>query len=342
MFSFFRILRKISSKNAACLVFSLARRVSRQDACQRRGWYLEVSWWRLGRFRACLVLHGLTRFPETAMTLAAIGLFSADRKDGKDRSVGLAFETEGRGAARLGLIVLQADETIENEFRRIMPFDVDLYVSRVPSGRDVTPDSLADMENHIGSSARLLPPSVPFDVIGYGCTSGTSVIGTERVGELVRSGASTKVVAEPISALIAASWHFGVTRLAFLSPYIENVSSAMRSVLAANGIETPVFGSFETSEEAVVAGISPVSIMEAAVRLGSSAEAEAVFISCTNLRTLDIISTIEDRLGKPVFASNQVLAWHMCRLAGVEAEGRGFGKLLSRQRQSTLKGSGRA
>lgn len=243
--------------------------------------------------------------------------------------MGLAFETEPRNEPRLGLVVLQADETIEGEFRRIVPSDVDLYVSRVPSGVDVTPDSLAEMENHIGQSASLFPTPAPFDVIGYGCTSGTSVIGVDRVAELVRSGASVKVVTEPISGLMAASRHFGVTRLAFLSPYIENVSSAMRSVLAENGIETPVFGSFETGEEAVVARISPASLIEAAVDIGKNPDAEAVFISCTNLRTLDIISTIEDRVGKPVLSSNQVLIWHMCHLAGVKTGKVGFGQLLS-------------
>ncbi len=241
----------------------------------------------------------------------------------------MAFETEERNAPRLGLVVLQADETIEGDFRRMMPSDVDLYVSRVPSSVDVTPASLAEMENHIGQSASLFPTPAPFDVIGYGCTSGTSVIGVERVGELVRSGASVKAVTEPVSALLAASGHLGVTRLAFLSPYIESVSSALRSVLTDHGIETPVFGSFETGEEAVVARISPASLIEAAVEIGTNVEAEALFISCTNLRTLDIISTIEERVGKPVLSSNQVLIWHMCQLAGVKTGKAGFGELLS-------------
>ncbi|MCC0014029.1 MAG: Asp/Glu racemase [Hoeflea sp.] len=243
--------------------------------------------------------------------------------------MGLAFETERRAEPRLGLIVLQADETIENEFRRIIPSRATLHVSRVPSGRDVTTDSLSEMENHIGHSAKLFPSSISFDAVGYGCTSGTSVIGIERVADLVRSGTSARAVTEPVSALIAACRHLRVTRLAFLSPYIEDVSFTMRSVLAANGIETPVFGSFEVSEEAVVARISPASILQAAVQLADNSEAEAIFISCTNLRTLDVISAIEDRTGKPVFSSNQVLGWHMCRLAGIEPSRGDFGWLLS-------------
>ena len=46
---------------------------------------------------------------------------------------------------------------------------------------------------------------------------------------------------------------------------------------------------------------------------------DAVFLSCTNLRTLNVIPEIEARIGKPVLSSNQVLAWHLLRLAGCHA-----------------------
>jgi len=44
---------------------------------------------------------------------------------------------------QIGLIVLQADETIELEFRHLIPAEVEIFVSRVPSGEEVTPDTLA-------------------------------------------------------------------------------------------------------------------------------------------------------------------------------------------------------
>ncbi|WP_425419320.1 maleate cis-trans isomerase family protein [Oricola indica] len=243
--------------------------------------------------------------------------------------MGLAFETNERDEPRLGLIVLQSDETIENEFCRMIPSEATLHVSRVPSADEVTPETLAEMEHHISASARLLPLPARFDAVGYGCTSGTSVIGIERIGDLVRSGTTTRSVTEPVSALIAACGELGVSRLAFLSPYVGSVSSRMRAVLAENGIDTPLFGSFETSEEALVARITPASILEAAVSLMDDPAAEAIFISCTNLRTLDIIEEIEDRTGRPALSSNQVLAWHLCRLAGMEIRKKEFGKLLS-------------
>lgn len=56
-------------------------------------------------------------------------------------------------------------------------------------------------------------------------------------------------------------------------------------------------------------------------------EAEAIFFSCTNLRTFDIIEELEAQLGKPVLSANQVTIWSMLRLAGFQP--RAVNQLLS-------------
>jgi maleate isomerase len=221
-------------------------------------------------------------------------------------------------SATLGLVVLQSDETIEHDFRRLLPVDgVVLHTSRVPSGLEVTGDTLAEMRNHLPAAAGLMPRSVSFDVVGYGCTSGTSVIGPSRVARLIGEGCETRAVTEPVSGLIAACQRLGVNRLAFLSPYVEEVSSTLRGVLVQGGVQSPVFGSFDEAEERRVARIAPQSVISAALALASQPGTEAIFMSCTNLRTLDVIDEIEARTGKPVLSSNLVLAWHIARLAGI-------------------------
>lgn len=216
----------------------------------------------------------------------------------------------------MGLIVLQSDETIENDFRQLMPLDVTVHVSRVQSALEVTRDSLSQMEKTIPAAAGLFPETLHFDVVGYGCTSGTSVIGPERVSQLIKAQVGVKSVTEPFSALVAACQNLGVSKLAFLSPYIEPVSEKLRGDLKARGIETPVFGSFNEAEESKVVRIANASVFEAATRLAASSGCDALFLSCTNLRTLEVIKAIEDELTMPVLSSNQVLAWHMMTLAG--------------------------
>ena len=227
----------------------------------------------------------------------------------------LPFALDTLTQKRLGLIVLQTDETIEQDFRKLLPPEVSLHVSRIPSGTEVTHDTLKGMEAHLTASAGLFPRAVEFDAAGYACTSAASVIGPARVAELVASGTRTKAVTDPVTSLVAACCALGLSRIALLSPYVAEVSDRLRHVLAENDIETPAFGSFNIADDATVVRISGVSIKDAAVRLVDQQKVDAIFLSCTNLRTLDLIEELEAAIGKPVLSSNQVLAWHMCRLA---------------------------
>ncbi|MEX3012047.1 Asp/Glu racemase [Hoeflea sp. TYP-13] len=243
------------------------------------------------------------------------------------------YETSGPIGSRatFGLIVLQTDETIEHDFRRMLPVDnVALYVSRVPSGLDVSRESLSTMEKTIPDAVRLFPPWLEFNSVGYGCTSGTSVVGPDRVAELVHGEARTRAVSEPLSALVAACRYLGVSRLAFLSPYVEEVSGTLRGVLRERGIGTPVFGSFNEAVEEKVARLAGQSIIDAAMQIGTSDEVDAVFLSCTNLRTLDVVAPLEAKLNKPVLSSNLVLAWHMMRMAGELPPANPVGRLMQR------------
>ena len=217
----------------------------------------------------------------------------------------------------IGLIVLQSDETIEPEIHQwLPPSEFDVLVSRVPSGEEVTAETLAAMADHITQSAKLFPRSSGFDAVAYCCTSGTSVIGEERVAELVRAGCKTKGVTNPLTALVAACGKRNIKRLAFLSPYIESVSRHLRDVVAAHGIDSPVFGSFNEGEEAKVAWIDSNSVRQAAVELASSGEVDGIFLSCTNLKTYGLLEEIEKETGVPVLSSNFVLAEHLREFAG--------------------------
>lgn len=216
----------------------------------------------------------------------------------------------------IGLIALQTDERIEPDMRRLLPSDAPLHVSRVPSAPEVTRETLAEMERHLTASAFLLPPSARFSVIGYGCTSGSAQIGPDIISDRVRDGAQTDMVTNPVSALLAACSALGIKRLALLSPYVAAVSDRLKTVLAENGVETPVFGSFDVGEEARVIRITPSSIVAAAEQLVQSGGVDGLFLSCTNLNTLDTIAPLERLTGLPVLSSNLVLAWHMAGLAG--------------------------
>lgn len=231
--------------------------------------------------------------------------------------------------ANLGLIVLRTDETLEAEARDLLIGDgIAHYVSRVPCQDSVTLDALAEMEAEIPRAAALLPQEHPFDVIGYACTSGATRIGPENVDKAIRSGADATHTTNPLTAAIAAARALQMEKIAFVTPYIPEVSSAMRAALENAGFEITGFGSMEEENDARVARIDAQSIAQAIRTVAASAPCDAVFLSCTNLRALNLIAPMEAELGITVLTSNQVLLWHMMQLAGQPTDTLPFGALM--------------
>lgn len=230
--------------------------------------------------------------------------------------------------ANLGLLVLQTDQTIEDEFRFALPEATALYGARLKSPPDITPETLRAMESEIAPTAALLPP-VRLDVVGFGCTSGALVIGQDRVAARVRETLPDVRVTDPFTAGVAAMQALGVTRIGLLTPYIATINRSLREALMARGIDVPVMGSFNEADDDRVARITTASIEDAILAVGSSDACEAVFVSCTSLRVARIVARVEARLGKPVTSSNHALAWHMLRLSGQTQPLPGLGRLFT-------------
>ena len=70
---------------------------------------------------------------------------------------------------------------------------------------------------------------------------------------------------------------------------------------------------------------------EAAFNLGvkvTGTRNEAIFISCTNFRAIEIIQQLEDKTGKPVISSNQATMWYALQVLGTKDSIKGFGRLF--------------
>ncbi|MEM8653336.1 MAG: aspartate/glutamate racemase family protein [Pseudomonadota bacterium] len=243
---------------------------------------------------------------------------------------GFPYLLEDDPRPRLGLIVLRADETIEDDFRRCFPPEqVRLHISRVPSGQTLTPQSIHAMQEALPAAAYLLPRSVAFDVVGYACTSGTNLIGAKQVQTLIQSACSTALVTDPLSATFAAIRTLGLARIGIVSPYTAAIAQDLRAAFERAGIEVPSAVTFGEEIEANVARIAPTSLISAAHEVVRAAKIDGVFLSCTNLRTFGVIDGLEAELGLPVLSSNQVLAWHMAQQAKMGQMNSGVGRLMT-------------
>lgn len=235
------------------------------------------------------------------------------------------------GARRtLGLIVLQVDETIETEFRQLFRDEhVAFYVSRIPSGEDLTPETIARMEADLPHAASLLPQTPQYDAVGYACTSGTTLIGAEQVAKLVAGSCRTRLVTDPLSAALDAFRALGVSSVGLVTPYIAHVAEPVRRALERHGVTVPASLSFGERSEANVARIDAASVRTAALEVARNRDVEAIFLSCTNLRGLGLIADLEAELGLPVLSSNLALGWRMAEAAGLK--GGGLGRLFAAQ-----------
>lgn len=232
--------------------------------------------------------------------------------------------------ARIGLVVLQSDQTIEHEFRSLFQSeDVALYHARIPNTMEVSPQTLRQMEADLPVAAALLPPEFKFDALAYCCTSGATMIGEGRIDEILQASHPTALTTNPLTACKAALKALGLKKIALITPYALTVTSEMRENLSASGIDVQAVASFDQSDDFTVARISPASIQGAIEAIGAREDCDGVFVSCTSLRTLSLIASVEVRLGKPVISSNQALAWHLMRLAGMADRPQAFGQLFN-------------
>lgn len=231
----------------------------------------------------------------------------------------LPFSLATARPPQIGVIVLQADETIEADLRHMLPAPTEALVSRVPSDTHVSPETLGAMDGKLTAAARLMPQGARFSAMGYGCTSATAQLGADNIATQITAGIGAQVpVSDPLTACLAACAALGLKRIALVSPYVAAVSDRLVDALEAGGPRVTDMASFDIDEEAKVARVDAPSLLQAVVQTGRGA-CDGVFLSCTNLRTLDVIAQAEAALNKPVLSSNQALAWHLAALAGVPA-----------------------
>ena len=233
--------------------------------------------------------------------------------------------------ARIGLVVLASDYTIEHEFRAMIDVEgVDLFMARIANDPKVTPETLAAMEPLLTETAARILPGDRLDVLAYGCTSASVVLGADRVSDRLAAAKPDTPTSNPITAAFAAFEALGARRIGVLTPYRRDVNEQVHGYITRHGYEVPVFGSFNEEMDPVVATIDEDSLVRAIDTIRSGHDLDAIFVSCTSVRLAEAVAGIEDRTGLTVTSSNHAMAWHCLRLAGVDKTIAGRGTLFTR------------
>lgn len=219
-------------------------------------------------------------------------------------------------------VVCPFDMALDHELWRWMPEGVNLIFTRTPYYDQAVGLGMAEeISDHreIQNAVRSLVAIRPA-VVTYACTSGSFVHGLAGAQSLSKAmlSAGAPAAVTTSEGLLLALDALGVTRVAVATPYLAELTDRLTSFLEQGG-KTVV------SHEGLGLDRDIWKVTYAAtcelIRQADRPDAEAIFVSCTNLPTYDLIAHMERELGKPVVTANQVTVWSALRLISREAVG---------------------
>ncbi len=231
--------------------------------------------------------------------------------------------------ARLGIITPSSNIVTEPEYVLMAPDGVSCHYQKFEfTGGGVA--ALKNLENLVPDATALISHARPAAVAM--CCTGGSFAGGYGYDKLLiqkmesRSGGAPATTSS--TAMIEAFKTLGVKKVALAVPYLQEVAMAEKKFVEEHGIEVVDIKWLGLQDSIEIAAISPETVYDLA-RQADKPEAEAVFLSCIAMHTVEIIDVLETDIQKPVVSSNQATMWHLLRLARVEEKIEGFGQLLS-------------
>lgn len=241
--------------------------------------------------------------------------------------------SQSRARARIGVLVPFTNTNLEADLAMMRPEGVSFHVARL-GGYDV--DEIPDETQMAGLGAsdldeplRLIEGVRPQAIL-YGCTSATLTHGPGFDRDLAariaaRSGAHSITAA---GAIVQAARALGVTRIAFASPYVGAINEMAVAFFAQEGLTT--VGRADIGRDLGNYGQGELTPREvkALARKAVRSEAEALVLSCTDMRAAEAVVDLESELGLPVICSNQAMLYVALKALGIAPSPVARGRLL--------------
>jgi maleate isomerase len=228
--------------------------------------------------------------------------------------------------ARIGFIIPSSNRMVEPQMQRFAPAGITPHFIRLRmTNRYKRP--LPELLPSILEAAALLMDS-KCDIIVFQCT-GTSMSGgvdmdAHVVSEIAK--ATKRPAISTASAVKAALAALGAKRLVFISETEQAGHDKKKLFLKEAGYE------ILADKAACLSGTDEYCITpprywyDMALSLKNDA-ADATFISCANIQSIDVIEDMERDLKKPVVTSNQAALWCALRTLGFSDVVPGLGSL---------------
>jgi maleate isomerase len=233
-------------------------------------------------------------------------------------------------ARRIGVLLPPANISVEREWPRYVPEGVAINHNRLSrASTRIDKSDLLEMNASIDRAARDIALARP-DVIVYACTSGSFLGEVGGEGTVARRiEALTGIPSVTTSqAVVAALKALRARRVFMITPYPDAVNKDEVDFLVHRGFEVAGVDAFRCADSVEIRALSSTRVADLArAHRTDIAACDALFISCTNLLTMNEIEPLEAELGVPVVSSNQASLWAALRQLAVMAP-QGPGRLF--------------
>jgi maleate isomerase len=236
--------------------------------------------------------------------------------------------------ARIGLIIPSSNRMVEQEMVRHVPPGVQSHVARLrmTGAHRMSLDQLLPKVEE----ATVTLTDAKCDVVAFHCTANSTSEGLEGEAKLLdavrRAGAAKATTTA--SAIRHAFETLAARRIVLLTPYSAHTTEEEADFLHKAGYEVIYARGFALKGSDEYCATPPQFWRDRAIE-AARPDADAYLISCANISTFPVIEDIEQKLGRPVVTSNQVVIWEALTLLGVRdrsnCRGRLFDSLLADQ-----------
>jgi maleate isomerase len=213
------------------------------------------------------------------------------------------------GGKRVGLIVPSTNTVMEPDLYRHLPNSVTVHTSRMLLEGSVTVEAEELMlDVYLPECARQIGTLQP-DVVVFGCTSAGALRGPAYEQELAEeisraTGAPTVTI---MGAVVEELRRLEFNSVAVLTPYSEEINDTIKDSLEASGFTVPYINGMDVRGAFNIAAVTPAEIISYTREQLKGVESDCLFVSCANLRSVEVLGELEAVAGRPVLTSNQAV-----------------------------------
>lgn len=229
--------------------------------------------------------------------------------------------------AKLGYVLPSVNLASECQMPAMAPEGVSLHFTRLKL-TSVDEEALRRMADGLEEAVMLLKDAGVASIT-FHCTSVTTYApGTDdRLIERIRAATGLPATATG-RAVIAAFRALGARKVVLVTPYPRYVNEKEEAFLRSNGIETLASWAEGISDGLEMFAVD-ASVWSERTLQQRRDDADAYFISCTQIKSVEVIEQLETALRKPVVTSTSAALWQSLRMSGIEDRVKGYGRLLT-------------